>query len=111
MHAILLSDDLLDASRVPAKQCRDLAALRIALVAAPKVVLLDLHHPQCDASVIAECVASSPMVVGFGAHVDVARLKAARAAGCHQVLPRSAFFDKLDEQLRGWLARADATMG
>ena len=41
-------------------------------------------------------------VIGFGPHVDVARLKAARAAGCDEVLPRSAFFGELDRRLGDW---------
>lgn len=31
-------------------------------------------------------------VIGFGSHVDRELLDAARAAGCHDVMPRSAFF-------------------
>jgi hypothetical protein len=34
-------------------------------------------------------------VVGFGSHVDRARLEAAREAGCDEVLARSAFFARL----------------
>ena len=30
-----------------------------------------------------------PLVLGFGPHVQVALLKAAREAGCDQVVPRS----------------------
>jgi hypothetical protein len=37
--------------------------------------------------------------VGFGSHVDVELLDAARAAGCDVVLPRSAFFRRLGELL------------
>ena len=41
-------------------------------------------------------------VVGYGSHVDAARLKAARKAGCDEVLPRSAFFEGLETRLRVW---------
>lgn len=37
--------------------------------------------------------------VGFGSHVDRELLQAARAAGCDQVLARSAFFSRLREML------------
>ena len=38
-------------------------------------------------------------VIGFGSHVEVELLAAARAAGCDQVLARSAFFARLPEVL------------
>jgi hypothetical protein len=37
--------------------------------------------------------------VGFGSHVDRELLEAARAAGCDQVLARSAFFSRLQQIL------------
>jgi hypothetical protein len=33
--------------------------------------------------------------IAYGSHVDTAVLDAARAAGCDEVLPRSAFFSHL----------------
>lgn len=39
---------------------------------------------------LAGVVARSARVVAYGPHVDRERLDAARAAGCHDVLPRSA---------------------
>jgi hypothetical protein len=41
-------------------------------------------------------------VIGFGSHVDVGTLKAARAAGCDHVLPRSQFVADLETQLPVW---------
>jgi hypothetical protein len=38
-------------------------------------------------------------VIGFGRHTDRARLEAAAAAGCGEVLPRSSFFPRLQELL------------
>jgi hypothetical protein len=38
-------------------------------------------------------------VVGFGSHVDVELLEAARVAGCAEVLPRSKFFARAAELL------------
>jgi hypothetical protein len=34
-------------------------------------------------------------VIGFGRHTERARLEAAAAAGCDEVLPRSAFFPRV----------------
>ena len=53
--------------------------------------------------------AAGVRVIGFGSHVDVARLKAARAAGCDEVLPRSAFFEGLDAKFTGPVASPEAT--
>jgi hypothetical protein len=41
----------------------------------------------------------SARVIGFGSHVDRDLLAAARAAGCDQVLARSAFFSRLPQLL------------
>ena len=40
-------------------------------------------------------------LVGFGSHVDADTLEAARAAGCHEVLPRSRFFARPGEVING----------
>jgi hypothetical protein len=40
-------------------------------------------------------------VVGFANHTQKELLDAARAAGCRDALPRSAFFSRLDELLGG----------
>ena len=109
---LVLSDDLLDGSRIAghaksagldAVTCRDPAALRVALGRRPALALIDLHNPGLVVeAVVPELRAAGVRVVGFGSHVDVARLKAARAAGCDEVLPRSAFFEGLEEKLKGW---------
>jgi CheY-like chemotaxis protein len=113
---LILSDDLLDASRVIGEgramglqviQCKDQAALLSALDRKPAMVVIDLHNPGLDASmVVAAIKAQSAKVIGFGSHVDAVRLKAARQAGCDEVLPRSAFFEGLGDRLRGWTAAA-----
>jgi hypothetical protein len=54
------------------------------------VVVVDLSRP--DAVDAIEAVSGRVRVVGFGAHVDTDRLRAARAAGSETVLARSAFF-------------------
>jgi DNA-binding response OmpR family regulator len=111
---LVLSDDLLDGSRIAghakaagleAITCRDSAALRVALGRRPALALIDLHNPGLAVeAVVPELLAAGVRVVGFGSHVDVARLKAARAAGCDEVLPRSAFFDGLEARLAAWIA-------
>ncbi|HEX3150856.1 MAG TPA: hypothetical protein VHR66_22450 [Gemmataceae bacterium] len=115
---LILSDDLLDSSRIAghAKAAgwevvtyRDAAALLANLARGPKLALLDLHNPGLDvAAVVPTLHAASVRVVGFGSHVDVARLKAARAAGVDDVLPRSAFFEGLEERLGQWIRKSAA---
>ena len=46
-------------------------------------------------------------VIGYGSHVDAARLKAARKAGCDEVLPRSAFFEDLQTKLQKWVRESN----
>lgn len=107
---LVLSDDLLDASRIIGEgraagvdtvQCRDQSTLLAVVDRRPSLVILDLHNPGLE--VIAVVAAMKPVgarVIGFGSHVDAARLRAARLAGCDEVLPRSAFFDNLADKLR-----------
>ncbi len=63
------------------------------------VVLVDLARPGVVEALAAGGIAGR--LVGFGSHVDTATLDAARAAGCHEVLPRSRFFAHLREILAG----------
>jgi hypothetical protein len=44
-------------------------------------------------------------LVGFYSHVETERARAARAAGCRTVLPRSAFVQQLDDLLVQHTAR------
>ena len=111
---LLLCDDLLFGSKVTATArahglavavCRDFPRLLAAVVAGrPRTVLLDLHNPTLDLSAVAGWVAGGVRVIAFGSHVDVAALKAARAAGCDRVMPRSQFAAALEVELPGWLA-------
>jgi hypothetical protein len=44
--------------------------------------------------------------MAYGSHVDTATLRAARAAGCDPVLPRSKFVEDLPICLPAWLGVA-----
>ncbi len=109
---LLLCDDLLFASKVTSTArahgkavtvCRDWPRL-LAMLAdgSPQAVLLDLQNPTLDLTAVVGW--SGIRVVAFGSHVDAASLKAARAAGCDPVLPRSKFTTALEVELRGWLS-------
>ena len=109
---LVLSDDLLDASRVIGEgraaglavlQCRDTAALLAAAERGPVAAALDLHNPGLEVeAVVPSLKAVGTRVIGYGSHDDAARLKAARQAGCDEVLPRSAFFDALQVRMLKW---------
>ena len=120
MAGLLLSDDLIFTSRIVGTG-RDLGfAIRVATTpgallaltrgadATPLAcVIVDLHNPGLN---IAEFVAElkqlvpPPLIVGYGSHVETAMLKAARAAGCDSVMPRSQFVDELPVELPRWMA-------
>ncbi|CAN5491732.1 hypothetical protein BH11PLA2_BH11PLA2_22390 [soil metagenome] len=114
-NGVLLCDDLIFTSKIIAtarahgltvKSVRSIEALLAAANEdANAGILLDLHHSNYD---LATLVQSLPgrNITAYGSHVDVERLKAARAAGCTRVLPRSAFVEKLETELPGWLALA-----
>ena len=113
---VVLSDDLLDSSRIAGHSraagfdpitYRDSTALLAALDRKPVLALIDLLSPGLVLETVVPALrAARVRVIGFGSHVDAARLKAARAAGCDEVLPRSAFFERLDEHLKEWASGA-----
>jgi hypothetical protein len=110
---LVLSDDLLDGSRIAGHAraaglepvtCRDSAALLTTVSRGPALALIDLQNSGLVVGTVVPALrAAGVRVVGFGSHVDVDQLKAARAAGCDEVLPRSAFFSDLDARLAGWV--------
>jgi hypothetical protein len=62
------------------------------------LALVDLSRDGALEAVRALAGAGSGVrVIGFGSHIDRARLEAARQAGCDEVLARSAFFSRLVE--------------
>ncbi len=95
--------DLMDRSKVAAA-----AEGRVHFVASPvelvvaaadaDLVVVDLGRPAV-VDVLAAVVATGSRVVAFGSHVDRDTLAAAREAGCHEVLARSAFFSDLTTML------------
>lgn len=62
------------------------------------VVVVDLSRAGV-VEVLPDLAAAGVRVVGFASHVDRPLLAAARAAGCGEVLARSAFFSRLPELL------------
>jgi CheY-like chemotaxis protein len=115
---LLLSDDLMFTSRITAT-ARQLgldilsagaqAGLeRLAERQAPRCVILDLANPGLDVKALLqklhEASPAPPFVVAYGSHVDTATLRAARAAGCDLVLPRSKFVEELPRALPDWFA-------
>jgi CheY-like chemotaxis protein len=115
--AILLSDDLIFTSRISGTG-RDLglnviaarsqtALLDVAVRQPPTCVIVDLAFPALDVPALIAGLGQlphRPRVVAYGSHVDTASLKAARAAGCDVVLPRSKFVEDLPTELPHWLA-------
>jgi hypothetical protein len=90
--------DLMDRSKLTA------TVAGVAFVASPaelvasdaEVVVVDLSRPGV-LDVLPEL--TGRRVIGFGSHVDRELLDRARAAGCSEVLARSAFFARLNELL------------
>ena len=117
MIGILLSDDLMFASRITGtarslglvvKPARSVDVLdNLAQQESPQCVILDLANPSLKLSELLgqlrESCSPVPRVVAYGSHVDAAGLKAARDAGCDVVLPRSAFVEQLPVKLREWM--------
>lgn len=117
-RGLLLSDDLIFVSRVTGtaaalglhmravRSAADL--LRLADEDRPACVLLDLHNAGLDIAAVVRHLKSEagPFIVGYGSHVDVATLRAARDAGCDLVLPRSAFVEQLPTALPTWFGGA-----
>ena len=119
MSAILLSDDLMFTSRVTGT-ARDLglvvtpvrspaAVLDLARRLPPVCVIVDLAAAGADLPGLIGGLAElprRPRLVAYGSHVDTATLRAAREAGCDEVLPRSKFVEDLPRKLADWLASA-----
>jgi CheY-like chemotaxis protein len=111
---LLLSDDLMDSSRITgaARQlgltftaAKSQAALQdLAAGKNPRCVIVDLSNPGLDIVELVRNWQSQPYIVAYGSHVETATLRRAREAGCDLVLPRSKFFEDLPHALAGWFA-------
>jgi CheY-like chemotaxis protein len=115
---LLLCDDLLFTSRItgearalgltvrPARSLEQL--LELARQEPPTCVLLDLGFPGLVLPDLFRHLTSMgapvPRVVAYGSHVETEVLRAARAAGCDPVLPRSKFVEELPRALPQWLS-------
>ncbi|HEY2430722.1 MAG TPA: hypothetical protein VGI06_17440 [Acidimicrobiales bacterium] len=102
MTVVAYVPDLMDRSKVaaaaPAAAFVAAASQLVGAAGPGDVVVVDLSRPGV-LDVLAAVVAGGARVVGFGSHVDRPLLEAARAAGCGEVLPRSAFFARLGQLL------------
>src|SRR5262249_61416836 len=92
---LLLSDDLIFVSRVTGtardlgltvKPARSAAALQELMQEQwPNCVIVDLHNPGLDIAALLTCLTESceprPFVVGYGSHVAVDVIRAARETG------------------------------
>lgn len=90
VRVIAYVPDLMDRSRLTGIDGLVYAAAPADLAAADAAVaVVDLSRP--GVLDVLDRV-RAPRVIGFGSHVDRQLLDAARAAGCHEVMARSAFF-------------------
>lgn len=117
MTGLLLSDDLIFASRITGtaralgltmKPASSVAALQaLVLAQAPGAVIVDLANPGLSIAELISWLSANtprkPRVIAYGSHVDTATLRQAREAGCDLVLPRSKFVEDLPTQLPTWL--------
>jgi DNA-binding NarL/FixJ family response regulator len=115
----LLSDDLIDTSRIAGTakarggRVASFREIRKLIQAAqehpPASIIVDLHFPGLVLDELARELAGlqpRPLLVGYGSHIDTARLKEARRNGCDVVLPRSQIFEELEERISEWLGLA-----
>lgn len=85
--------DLMDRSKVAALgDVRFVAAPAELVGVEADVVVVDLSRP----GVLDVLPRVRAHTVGFGRHTSVEVLEAAHAAGCDEVLPRSAFFARVE---------------
>lgn len=105
----LLSKDLLDSSKTIAsaraagltvKHFRTPQLLLAALTQRPALMILDL---QVSGLNLAEILDPSIRSIGYGSHVDSARLHSARQAGCEIVMPRSQYFEEMPAKITEWV--------
>jgi DNA-binding response OmpR family regulator len=77
------------------------AAVRDALVAAPSLVVLDLHVTGVDwPQVVSMAKEAGVPVLAFGRHTEAQLLASAREAGCDRVVPRSTLVEEMPQLIR-----------
>jgi DNA-binding response OmpR family regulator len=109
MSLVLLSRDLVTASRVEGAAMRQHVSLRtvgsieLAVAACSEqsisLMIVDLTLASLDvARLVTELKQANPVptIVAFGPHVHEAALAAARDAGCDEVMSRGQFFAQMD---------------
>lgn len=109
---IILGDDLIFTSKIvatarangviaiSAKTSAD--AINKREINNAKSIIVDLNLPGLN---IEEFVlAAKCKVIGYGSHVDVESLKAARKAGCQAVMPRSQFVELIETHITDWFS-------
>jgi hypothetical protein len=94
--------DLMDRSRITAS---GVSVTFVASVAGlngvdADLVVVDLGRPGV-LDVLGDLGSRGVVVIGFASHVDRELMAAAGAAGCGQVLARSAFFSRVADLLAG----------
>jgi CheY-like chemotaxis protein len=113
---LLLSDDLIFASRIRAVAAAHGVAVTTVRTPAELLARVEMDPPTCvilDANLAGLALEDlcgrlkrrepTVNVVAYGSHVDAATLRVARDAGCDVVLPRSKFVEELEAALPTWL--------
>jgi hypothetical protein len=111
---LFISTDIMFASRVRGAAAQEGLECLVASASASDLtyadhvgVIIDLANTNVEQlqQITSACLAldPSPQLIAFGPHVDTAQLEAARTAGCHQVLTRGDFNQRMRELLRGLL--------
>lgn len=112
---LLLSDDLLDASKtITTGKAADVVVLQVRTVSAlleqflsqqPTCCIVDLQCPGLDILGLKGELSregKTPRLIAYGSHVDTSRLRAARQAGCDEVMPRSQYFETMPHWIAEW---------
>lgn len=105
---VMISDDLIFISRVTAtarakgKTVQAVKTVAEAATQSVPVYIVDLNYLRGE---LPDLISLRPgaRIIGYGSHVDSDTLKAARKAGCHDVMPRSQFAERLESHLETWL--------
>jgi hypothetical protein len=90
-RVVALVDDLMDRSRISASLPGTVFVADAEGCADADVVLIDLAR-HADRVAVIRARVPSVRIIGFGPHIDDARLEGARRDGADLVLPRSRFF-------------------